>query len=44
MLYDTSIVHAYDISREYSIAQLLKPEVQLEVAQLTRHKIQMEIS
>ncbi|OQR78555.1 exosome complex component RRP4-like [Tropilaelaps mercedesae] len=42
MLYDTPIVYAYDISREHGIAQLLKPEVQLEVAQLTRHKMDME--
>lgn len=42
MLYDTTIVYAYDISREHSISQLLKPEVQLEVATLTRQKLQME--
>lgn len=43
MLYDTTIVYAYDISKEYPIAQLLTPEIQMEVAHLTRQKLQLEV-
>ncbi|KAL3171441.1 hypothetical protein MRX96_013652 [Rhipicephalus microplus] len=42
LLFDTSIVYAYDISLEHKVNALLKPEVILEVANLTQQKLHQE--
>lgn len=39
MLYDTSIIYAYEESLKYNVAELLIPENMLDVAILTRQRI-----
>ncbi|CAH1977504.1 unnamed protein product [Acanthoscelides obtectus] len=39
MLYDTSILYAYEESLKYSIAELLVPEAMIDVAILTQHRL-----
>ncbi|KAF7268793.1 exosome complex component Rrp4 [Rhynchophorus ferrugineus] len=41
MLFDTSIVFAYEESLKYSVAELLLPEAMIDVALLTQHRIHM---
>ncbi|XP_044729712.1 exosome complex component RRP4 [Chrysoperla carnea] len=43
MLYDTSIVAAFEESMKYSIKELLIPEAMVDVALLTQQRLQMEI-
>ncbi|XP_037083172.1 exosome complex component RRP4-like [Pollicipes pollicipes] len=42
MLYDTSILYAYEASGKFQARDLLKPEVMLEVADLTRKRLELE--
>uniref|UniRef100_A0A131XRC4 Exosome complex component RRP4 n=1 Tax=Hyalomma excavatum TaxID=257692 RepID=A0A131XRC4_9ACAR len=42
VLFDTSIVYAYDISLEHKVNALLKPEVMQEVGDLTKQKLLQE--
>uniref|UniRef100_G3MPB7 Uncharacterized protein n=1 Tax=Amblyomma maculatum TaxID=34609 RepID=G3MPB7_AMBMU len=42
VLFNTSIVYAYDISLEHKVNALTKPEVMKEVADLTKQKLLME--
>lgn len=42
MLYDTSILYAYEASAKFQARDLLKPEVMLEVADLTRKRLELE--
>lgn len=42
VLFDTSIVYAYDISLEHKVNALIKPEVMKEVADLTKQKLLVE--
>lgn len=39
MLYDTSILFAFEESFKYSVPDLLIPEVRIDVAKLTLHKL-----
>ncbi|XP_066141731.1 exosome complex component RRP4 [Euwallacea fornicatus] len=41
MLYDTSIVFAYEESLKYSVHELLLPEAMLDIAMLTQHRLGM---
>ncbi|XP_050501309.1 exosome complex component RRP4 isoform X2 [Diabrotica virgifera virgifera] len=41
MLYDTSILYAYEESLKYSVAELLIPEAMVDVAFLTQHRLSM---
>ncbi|XP_030759105.1 exosome complex component RRP4 [Sitophilus oryzae] len=41
MLFDTSIVFAYEESLKYSVAELLLPEAMVDVALLTQHRLSM---
>uniref|UniRef100_A0A023FHB2 Putative exosomal 3'-5' exoribonuclease complex subunit rrp4 n=1 Tax=Amblyomma cajennense TaxID=34607 RepID=A0A023FHB2_AMBCJ len=43
LLFDTSIVYAYDISLEHKVNALAKPEVMKEVADLTKQKLFVEV-
>lgn len=42
LLFDTSIVYAFDISLEHKVNALTKPEVMKEVADLTKQKLFVE--
>ena len=42
MLWDTTLIGAYEVSSKYQLTELLKDEVQADVANLTRQKIEME--
>ncbi|CAN7994058.1 unnamed protein product [Ixodes hexagonus] len=42
MLFDTSVVYAYDVSLEHKTNALLKPEVMKKVAELTKQKLLLE--
>jgi len=42
MLYDTSILYAFEAAAKYPASDLLKPEVMLEVAGLTRSRLELE--
>lgn len=41
MLYDTSILYAYEESLRYSVAELLIPEAMVDVAILTQQRLHM---
>lgn len=41
MLYDTSILYAYEESLKYSVPELLIPEAMVDVAILTQHRLSM---
>lgn len=42
MLWDTTLIHAYDVSMKFSLTDLLKKGVMREVANLTKQQIEME--
>lgn len=42
MLYDTTILYAFEESIKYSVAELLIPEAMVDVAILTKQRIIME--
>jgi len=42
LLFDTSILHAYEASMKYSVKELLKPEVISDVVDLVRQRMEME--
>ncbi|XP_019614235.1 PREDICTED: exosome complex component RRP4-like [Branchiostoma belcheri] len=42
MLYDTSVLYAYEASRQYQVKDLLQPDVAEKVADDTRQRLQME--
>jgi hypothetical protein len=42
MLWDTTLIHAYDVSIKYSLTELLKKSVMRELASLTKQQIEME--
>lgn len=44
MLYDTSILYAFEASSKYPARDLLKPEVMSEVAELTQKRIELEMA
>lgn len=37
MVYDTSLVAAFEVASKFSVKELLKPEVKLEIVMLTQH-------
>lgn len=39
MLFDTSILYAYEESLKYTVADLLIPEAMVDVAILTQHRL-----
>lgn len=41
MLYDTSIMYAYEESQKYTVAELLVPEAMVDVAILTQDRLSM---
>lgn len=41
MLYDTSIIFAYEESLKYAVHELLLPEAMVDVAVLTQHRLSM---
>lgn len=41
LLYDTSILYAYEESLKYEVADLLIPEAMVDVAILTQQRLQM---
>lgn len=41
MLYDTSILYAFEESMKYSVAELLVPEAMVDVALLTKQRLHM---
>lgn len=41
MLYDTSILYAYEESKKYSVSSLLVPEAMVDVALLTQQRLLM---
>ncbi|KAB0800870.1 hypothetical protein PPYR_05224 [Photinus pyralis] len=41
MLFDTSILYAYEESLKYNVAELLLPEAMVDVAILTQHKLNL---
>ncbi|VEN51684.1 unnamed protein product [Callosobruchus maculatus] len=41
MIYDTSILYAYEESLKYSIVELLVPEAMVDIAILTQHRLSM---
>lgn len=41
MLYDTSILYAYEESLKYNVAELLVPEAMVDVAILTQHRLNL---
>lgn len=42
MLFDTSIIYAFEASSKYQVKELLKPDVMKEVVDLTRQRIEQE--
>eukprot|EP00058_Branchiostoma_floridae_P002654 XP_002588142.1 hypothetical protein BRAFLDRAFT_118871 [Branchiostoma floridae] len=42
MLYDTSVLYAYEASRQYQVKDLLQPDIAEKVADDTRQRLQME--
>jgi exosome complex component RRP4 len=42
MLYDTSILYAYDASTPYQIKDLLKPEVMRDIVEITKQQLDLE--
>ncbi|KAI8497781.1 Exosome complex component RRP4 [Branchiostoma belcheri] len=42
MLYDTSVLYAYEASRQYQVKDLLQPDVAEKVADDTRQRLQMD--
>ncbi|XP_064458108.1 exosome complex component RRP4-like [Ornithodoros turicata] len=42
VLFDTSVVYAYEVSLEHKVSTLLKPEIMKEVADLTKQRLAQE--
>jgi len=42
MLFDTSVLYAYELSQKFAIKELCKPDVAEEVADLTQQRLEME--
>lgn len=42
LLFDTSILHAYEASQKHSVKELLKPEVIADVVDLVRQRMELE--
>ena len=42
MLWDTTLIHAYDVSAKYELTELLQTQVTRDVARMTRQRIEME--
>ncbi|XP_065342438.1 exosome complex component RRP4 [Cloeon dipterum] len=44
MLYDTSIIYAYEESMKFTVTELLLPDVMVDVANLTQHRLHLDIA
>ena len=42
MLWDTTLIHAYDVSAKYELEELLQAQVMKDIARMTRQQIEIE--
>jgi len=43
-IFDTSVMHAYDVSEKYDVGELLRPDVMSEISELTRLQLAQDLA
>jgi exosome complex component RRP4 len=43
-IFDTSVMHAYEVSEKYDVGELLRPDVMTEIAEVTRLQLAQEMA